>query len=76
MSYMYRDNHKSECENTEYYFCDACKEIVHESAKNVCPICLRFIPRFEKVIDCICDYLPDYEPDYDYMRKYAMENPV
>ena len=75
MSYYDSDSHKNECDNAEYYYCSTDKVIVHESEKNVCPICLLFIPRFDKVTDCICEELPDYEPDYDWMRKYAMENP-
>ena len=74
MSYYYSDSHKNECEDVEYYYCKDCKELVHESEKNICPICLLFIPRFDNVIVCICDMLPEIEPDYDWMRKEEMEN--
>ena len=74
MSYYNSDSHKNECEDAEYYYCKDCKELVHESEKNICPICLLFIPRFPKVIDCICEELPEYEPDYDTIRKEKMEN--
>tara|TARA_R110002020_G_scaffold54171_5_gene151252 strand:- start:8796 stop:9038 length:243 start_codon:yes stop_codon:yes gene_type:complete len=70
-----RDHHKNECENEEYYYCSVDDEIVHESEKNICPVCLLFIPRFSKKINCVCDYLVDAEPDYDYIRKYEKENP-
>ena len=74
MNTIYSDNHKNECENAEYYFCPTDKVIVHESEKNLCPVCGLFIPRCDNVIDCICEYLPDDEPDYDWMRKEKMEN--
>ena len=76
MSYYNSDSHKNECEDVEYYYCKDCKELVHESEKNLCPICIMFIPRFDKVLDCICDMLPEIEPDADHQRKYEMENPV
>lgn len=71
MSYYYDDSHKNECENAEYYYCKDCRELVHESQKNLCPTCLLFIPR---VTGCICDNLPEYEPDYDTINKAKMES--
>ena len=73
MSYDYNDSHHTECEDHEYYYCNDCNELVHESEKNHCPSCLMFIPR---IMTCICDMLETAEPDYDSMRKYSIENPV
>ena len=74
MSYDDDDVHKNGCENNEYYYCPDCKELVHESENNQCPMCKLFIPR---VYTCICDILPDYidEPDWDWIRKERLENP-
>ena len=57
MSAIDGDNHKNECENAEYYYCSTDKAIVHESEKNICPVCRMFLPR---VTDCICGELPEY----------------
>jgi len=81
MTYYSSNEHKTECENEEYFYCPTDKELVHESQKNVCPSCLLFIPRFTKVIDCICDRQGDFGisddgVDYDTMAKYKRENPV
>jgi len=76
MSYYNNDNHHTECEDHEYYYCKDCNELVHESEKNHCPSCLMFIPRIQT---CICDKLETayyYDPDYDSIRKYALENPA
>ena len=72
MSYYNDDVHTNQCENAEYFFCATCRELVHDSQKNICPDCLKFIPRVQ---GCICDYLPESEPDWDWIRKDRMENP-
>jgi len=64
--------HQSGCEDAEYYYCEDCRTLVHESKKNHCPVCLMFIPRATK---CICDIMPDPEPDWDWVRKERLENP-
>ena len=67
------DVHHNGCEDSEYFYCKDCKELVHESQKNQCPNCMIFIPR---VKNCICDMIEKPEPDYDWMRKYSIENPI
>ena len=61
MSAIHGDNHKNECENAEYYYCSTDTVMVHESEKNICPTCSKFIPRFDKVTDCICEELVKYD---------------
>jgi hypothetical protein len=58
--------HEAQCENAEYFYCRTCRELVHDSSRNQCPVCLRFIPRIE---ECICDMLPKPEPDWDAASK-------
>ena len=67
MSYYGQDVHDSKCEDNEFFFCKVCTQLVHESATNICPVCMLFIPR---MWDCICDLLegPE-EPDWDEIRK-------
>ena len=74
MSQVYSDVHDNQCENAEYYICEPCGELVHEKGKNICPNCLKFIPRVQ---NCICDKLEMVkpEPDWDWVRKNLLENP-
>jgi rubrerythrin len=54
MSTIEQDNHVSQCKNNEYFFCEPCNELVHETAPNVCPGCQKYISRMR---DCICELL-------------------
>ena len=60
------DSHVSQCENAEYFYCRLCRSLVHDSGRNQCPVCLRFIPR---ITECICDMLPKPEADWDSIGK-------
>ena len=60
------DDHRSECEDKEYYKCPACHELTHQKYLNYCPDCVRFIPRPD---ECICEDIEDVEPDWDLINK-------
>ena len=54
MSVPWIADHISSCENAEYFRCQTCRQLVHESELNLnrCEMCLLFIPR---VYDCVCE---------------------
>lgn len=61
LSYFYPPeyDHRSECENEEYYKCPDCNDLIHEKYLNYC--CGRFIPRPD---ECTCDEIPYYKTWY------------